>query len=235
RRAVAGGISMVGEMGGGVKPVPQKTAVDNQAHFFLWTGAIAALSYLAAALIDPPLPLDPIWKASGIVLLALYAFLRRAPLAGAALAFSAVGDVMLALEPPQWTLGMAGFGIAHLFYGAAFFAFIRRDGFNRKGLPFALLVLAISVALGVWHFPGMGALQAPGLAYQAIITAMAMLALVSRAPVLAKCGALVFMLSDSLIALGLYKNIQAPPGSIWLTYAAAQVMLAKAFSDAARG
>ncbi|MEQ8177298.1 MAG: lysoplasmalogenase [Amphiplicatus sp.] len=200
----------------------------------LGLAALILISYLAAPLVDAPAAFLPVWKAAGIVLLALYAFHKRSPLAGAALAFSAVGDVMLALDPPQWMLGMAAFGLAHLFYGVAFFAFIRRDGVDRKGVPFALLVLVLSIGMGVWHFPDMGALTAPGLAYQAIITAMAMLALVSRAPTLAKVGALVFMLSDSLIALGLYKNIPAPAGSIWLTYAAAQIMLAKALSDTAK-
>ncbi len=212
----------------------QKVETGGYARALFLAGAVVALSYLAASFVDPPFPLDPLWKAAGIVLLSVYAFLRRAPLAGAALAFSAVGDVMLALEPPQWIGGMAGFGIAHLFYCAAFYALIRRDGMYRKGLPYALLILAVSAAMGVWHFPGMGALTAPGLAYQAIITAMVMLALVSRAPMLAKLGALVFMLSDSLIALGLYKDMPAPPGSVWLTYAAAQIMLAKALPDAAR-
>lgn len=200
----------------------------------LLAGAVVALSYLAASFVSPAFPFDPIWKAAGIVLLSAYAFLRRAPLAGAALAFSAVGDIMLALEPPQWIGGMAGFGVAHLFYCAAFLEIVRRAGLAREGLPLALLVLAASAGMGIWHFPDMGALKVPGLAYQAIITLMVMLAFVSRAPMLAKLGAVIFMLSDSLIALGLYKNIAAPPGSIWLTYVAAQIMLAKALSDASR-
>jgi hypothetical protein len=36
----------------------------------------------------------------------------------------------------------------------------------------------------------------------------------------------MFMLSDTLIAVGLFTDIDPFPGSVWITYAAAQIMIA---------
>ena len=53
-------------------------------------------------------------------------------------------------------------------------------------------------------------------------------------PLMARIGAVIFMISDSLIALGLYKQTPAPEGSVWITYAIAQILLARGFSEATR-
>ena len=87
-------------------------------------------------------------------------------------------------------------------------------------------MLAISGELAYWLFPGMKALTVPALAYQVIISAMVILALMSKAPMIAKIGAVVFMTSDTLIAVGLFRDVVVPTGSVWITYAAAQIMLA---------
>jgi uncharacterized membrane protein YhhN len=77
-----------------------------------------------------------------------------------------------------------------------------------------------------WFLPGMGDLLIPGLAYQLIITAMVATAFVVKAPMLARLGAVIFMISDTLIALGLFTDLKAPVGSVWITYAGAQIMIA---------
>lgn len=92
-------------------------------------------------------------------------------------------------------------------------------------------VLAVSILLLYWFWSGMGDLRLPGAGYQAIITGMVVLAMLSRAPALAKVGAAVFMLSDTFIALDLYKGIDPPRGSVWLTCAAAQILLAWTLSN----
>ncbi len=171
------------------------------------------------------------WKASGIFLLGVYSLLRGARLAGLALFFSAVGDVMLDLKPQQMVAGMAAFGVAHIFYSVDFAGFLRRDRIGVAGLLPAGIVLAVSSLLLFWFLPGMGALAVPGMGYQAIITVMVLLAMLSHAPVIAKLGAAVFMLSDTLIAFNIYKGIDPPQGSVWLTYAAAQIMLAWTLSN----
>lgn len=197
----------------------------------LAVGAGVALSYLAAPLVAAPVCLEAAWKAAGILLFAAYALRRGAFLAGLALALSAAGDVMLALAPPRWTAGMAAFGLAHLFYLAVFARAVRRDGVDRSMAAPALIAAAVSAGMAIWFAPDMGALTGPGLAYQAVITAMVMAALASPAPRLAKAGAALFMLSDALIALELYKDVRPPPGAVWLSYAAAQMMLAKGLAE----
>ncbi|GAB4519496.1 MAG: lysoplasmalogenase [Amphiplicatus sp.] len=198
-------------------------------------GAGVALSHLAAPLVAAPVFLEAAWKAAGVLLFAAYALRRGAPLAGLALALSSAGDVMLALAPPRWIAGMAAFALAHLFYIAAFAGLARRSAIDRRTAPLALVALAASSGMAVWLLPDMDALAAPGLAYQAVITAMVMAALASPAPRLAKAGAVLFMLSDALIALELYKDVPPPPGAVWLSYVAAQMMLAKGFAEARDG
>jgi uncharacterized membrane protein YhhN len=126
--------------------------------------------------------------------------------------------------------GMAAFGLAHVFYAATFVGFMRRDGVMWKAWPLSVVVLAISGELAYWLYPGMAELTVPALAYQVIISAMVVLALMSRAPMIAKIGAVVFMISDTLIAVGLFRQVVVPPGSVWITYAAAQIMLAIGFT-----
>ena len=200
----------------------------NPARLCLALGALIAATYLATEFVDIPFPQIAIWKAAGIILFGVYALLHGARLAAAGLFFSAAGDVALALPTPSFVAGMAFFGIAHLFYAAAFFAILRRDGRDQNGVP-AAVVLAASLAMLFWFLPDMGALVAPGLGYQGIITAMVLLALTSRAPQTAKLGAVLFMISDTLIALGLYKDIVVVPGAVWTTYAAAQFLIARGF------
>lgn len=194
----------------------------------LLLGALVAFSFLADVLfIDAAFPYGPAWKVAGIVLLGCYALGRGAGVVAAALFFSAAGDVALDLEPPAMVAGMGFFGLAHLLYIAAFAVFIRQGGLSRDGAMVAALVAVVSVAMLFWFWPEMGALRLPGLFYQAIITAMVALAVLSPAPLIAKAGAAVFMLSDTLIALTLYRDIPVVPGAVWITYVAAQVMLAK--------
>lgn len=188
-------------------------------------GAVIALSHLANDWVDLAAPGGLAWKAGGIVLLGLSALTRKAWLPAAGLLLSSVGDVLLELD--GWFVGgMAAFGLGHLCYLLAFAGWIGRDGLNRKAWPLAGLVLVISIALGAWFFPGMGNLTGPALAYQFIISGMVITAMLSKAPAAARWGAVIFMLSDSLIAVGKFAHLEVPPGSVWLTYAIAQILLA---------
>ena len=198
------------------------------ARLVLYAGAIIALSHLANEWVKAPMPYGPAWKCAGIVLLGLYALMRGAWLPALGFFFSAIGDV--ALELPNMVAGMAAFGLAHICYGAAFARVMRRDGVLWKAWPLAAVVLAISIELGVWLAPGMAELLGPALGYQVIISSMVILALMSRAPMIAKIGAVVFMASDTLIAVDLFRQVAVPPGSVWITYAAAQIMLAIGFT-----
>jgi uncharacterized membrane protein YhhN len=197
-------------------------------------GALVALSYLAASHVALVFPEGPAWKAAGIVTLGLYAITRRSWIAAAALIASSIGDVMLELQPPNMVGGMAAFGVAHIFYIFAFLAFVKRGAITRTGIMLGAAVFVASVALFVFFQPGMGKLLIPGTIYQLIITVMVITAMVSNAPMIARVGAVIFMVSDSLIALGLYHGAPAPEGSVWITYAIAQILLARGFAEASR-
>jgi len=210
----------------------ESTASSNSAaRIVFYVGAAVALSHLANEWVKLAQPWGPAWKCAGIVLLGLYALVSGARLAALGFFFSAAGDVLLELDG-LFVGGMAAFGLAHVCYAAAFIGIIRRDGLNRGAWPLATLVLVISIALGVWLAPGMAELTAPALAYQAIISAMVASAMLSKAPLVARMGAVIFMLSDTLIAIGIFRGIDVVPGSVWITYAAAQIMLAWGFVKA---
>lgn len=194
-------------------------------------GVLVALTYLASGLVGTSVIVESGWKAAGIVLFAAYAFWRGAPVAGAALLFGAGGDIALALRPPVFVAGIGLFGVGHTLYIAGFLLRIRSNGAARKRCWIAALIVIGSVALGVWNAPDMGAFLAPGLAYQALLTAMVVCAFLAPVSVIAGMGALSFMISDSMIGLELYKHIGNPPGAIWITYVAGQAMLAYALSD----
>lgn len=171
-------------------------------------------------------------KVSGIVLLALYAALRKAFVLSLALILSAGGDFALALSPPAMEAGIGFFGAAHLVYFVIFAGFIFKDGWRRDGLILAVALLAFGVAMYVWLRPAMGTLQGPASAYLAIILVMVIAAGLVRGPRLIVAGALLFLISDSLIAARLFREVLVFDGldwggiAVWITYFAAQFCLA---------
>ena len=186
-------------------------------------GAILALSHLANEWVALAHPGGLVWKAAGIVLLGLYALSQRAWLAGAALLFCATGDVLLELV---FVAGMGAFAIGHIFYVLAFLEWGRILGPNKRDHPVAVLVVIVSLILLSWLLPGMGDLLVPALIYQAIITTMVATAFVVKAPMLARLGAVIFMISDTLIAAEKFAKVDVFPGAVWITYAGAQIMMA---------
>mgnify|MGYP001552772761 CR=1 FL=1 len=206
--------------------------IARRGKILLYAGAIIAAAYLITEFISVPFPAVAIWKAAGIILFGLYALANGARLAAAGLFFSAAGDIALALPVPNFVAGMVFFGVAHILYTVTFWGLIQYKGRDPQGLAVLPAILAFSFAALVWFLPGMDALLVPGLGYQAIITVMVVVAFFSRVPLIAKVGAVLFMLSDTLIAFGLYRDIAVPPGSVWVTYALAQYLLARGFVKA---
>lgn len=193
-------------------------------------GAAIAMSHLANEWVSLAPPGGLVWKAAGIVLLGLYALSQRAWLAGAALLFCAAGDVLLELV---FVAGMGAFAVGHIFYVLAFLEWGRILGPNKRDFPIAVLVVIVSLGLLGWLLPGMGDLLVPALIYQAIITTMVATAFVVKAPMLARLGAVIFMISDTLIAAEKFAGVDVFPGAVWITYAGAQIMMAWGMSRVA--
>lgn len=147
----------------------------------------------------------------------------------AALCCSLIGDVFLMLPSDQFVPGLLSFLIAHLFYLAAFRT-------RPSGLPSAWCGLAC-VAYGslmLWFlFPYLGNMKLPVSIYLVVILLMAWQAL-SRwvanphpRAVLAALGAILFVASDSMIAISrFYGRFRLADLLILATYFVAQWLIA---------
>lgn len=169
-----------------------------------------------------------------LLLLAVAASASEAPpgyrwLVVTGLAASALGDVFLMLPRDRFVAGLASFLTAHVAYGAAFFTPPRAmaDGLLLAGL----LVVAAGIVAVLW--PGLGSLRAPVLGYVAAIITMAWLACVRwrtggvEGSGLAAAGALLFVVSDTLLAVDRFRRPIAHGRAFVLgTYYAAQALIA---------
>jgi uncharacterized membrane protein YhhN len=190
--------------------------------------SLVALSHLANDWMQVGDPAGLAWKAAGIVLLGVFAAISGAWLAALGLFLCAAGDVLLEIDG-LFVGGMAAFALGHVCYAAIFINLIRSHGMNKRDQPVAVLVVLIVAGLSAWLIPGMGDLLIPSLIYMAVILTMAVSALLSKASMAARMGALLFVVSDSILAAGLYRDAHAFPGAVWLTYALAQILLAWGF------
>jgi uncharacterized membrane protein YhhN len=148
----------------------------------------------------------------------------------AALLASLAGDVFLMLPGNYFIPGLASFLVAHLFYIALF----------RQGVPWfvshrALLgTLAVGTAMYAWVWPGLGdpVLKVAVACYVGVISLMVAqamgraLSLGNRAATAVALGAILFMLSDSLIAIDRFV-MPLPLTSLWVlsSYYAAQLLI----------
>ncbi len=153
----------------------------------------------------------------------------------AALALSALGD--LALSRPgrrAFLAGMIAFALAHLAYVALM------AGAGAAPPPAALPALALALAAlstEAWLTPHTGALKWPVRLYVLVILAMGLTAL-SLPPGhgMALAAALLFMLSDAILAAETFvlrENHPARPWlarAVWITYIAAQAGFLLAFA-----
>ncbi|MBS0317029.1 MAG: sterol desaturase family protein [Proteobacteria bacterium] len=175
----------------------------------------------------------------------------------AALLASLTGDVLLML-PDRFVPGLAAFLFAHLCYLALFqrstarlrgvaagtgreVAAVRSVWFpSRRALLFTLGVGAAAYAY-LWHGIGPG-LRVPVAAYVLVIALMAAqaigraLLLGDRAAALVAVGAVLFMASDTLLAVDRFAR-PLPLASLWVlaTYYAAQILIAHNARAAAVG
>ena len=179
-----------------------------------------------------PYPGSVVVKGLSVGSLAMLAFSARTPVLGLALALSTLGDVLLDLDPERlFVFGLGSFLIAHLVY---IFLFVR----NRRSIPLgaprillALLVLLYSIAVSSWLLPSLETLMVPVAIYMCAITAMVLSAILARFPnPWVVVGAILFLISDSLLAVNKFKSpIPFRDFLVWSTYYAGQYGIAIGF------
>ncbi len=150
------------------------------------------------------------------------------------LVWSWLGDLGLMPSGEAWFLaGLGAFLIAQLTYSVAFWPY-RADSVLTRPV-FALPYLAALVGLLVVLWGHLGDLRLPVTVYAVVIVAMAVLATgVNRTVAL---GAVLFVVSDALIALDSVADlVQLPAHGFWvmLTYLAAQLLIAMGVASAVR-
>ncbi|MBX3026538.1 lysoplasmalogenase [bacterium] len=190
------------------------------------------LAFVAAAVVDwiavaqQHQALEWIAKPAALALLLLWAAMGDAPSWAllAALAFSLLGDVYLMLPANLFVAGLAAFLVGHLAYIDAFHAPL---GWR---VIWSALVLGASAPLGlriVGAVPS-APLRIAVAAYMIVIAVMTGSAIAAGLP-LAVVGALLFMLSDSMIA---WNRFVAPFAgarlAIIVTYHVGQALLVHA-------
>jgi uncharacterized membrane protein YhhN len=167
--------------------------------------------------------LEYLAKPAALAFLLLYATL--APHASwyliAALALSLLGDVYLMLPDQLFPAGLAAFLLAHVAYIAAFDATLLARSIWFVVVVAASAPLALRVIRAVPDLP----LRVAVGAYMGVISLMVASAIASSA-LLATVGALLFFVSDALIALNRFVAPFAwARGGIIVTYHVGQLLL----------
>jgi len=151
-----------------------------------------------------------------------------------ALLFSLLGDVLLMFQEKNsifFLLGLSAFLIAHIFY-IIFFHNVRVKE-NVKGKPWLLVVAVIYYAALINLLsPYLADMKIPVLIYGVVISFMFMLAMhmlfIKNKPAgqWMMVGALLFVLSDSILAINkFYQPFEAAGVLIMLTYGLAQLFI----------
>ncbi len=200
---------------------------------------------LAVTLYLPLTPADPSIRRSAIKTIPLLGFATAAalwsapPLLIAALTLSSLGD--LALSRPgraAFLYGLSAFAMAHLLYVLTFQAAGTDplwEAFSHAPLAAAVLML-LALSTELWLTPYTGGLAWPVRAYVALITAMGLAALGLSG--LAVLGAALFITSDILLALQLFRLTPVQPAykpagyAVWTLYIAGQFLILMAFTQA---
>jgi len=154
----------------------------------------------------------------------------------AALLFSWAGDVLLLLESQKeifFLLGLSSFLLAHIFYIVCFHHVRLRE--KVKSNPWLLVAVVIYYAVLInWLSPYLGDMKVPVRVYGIVISFMLMLAmhmLFIKNKIAGKSmtgGALLFVLSDSLLAINkFYQPFELAGILIMLTYGSAQFFIVK--------
>jgi uncharacterized membrane protein YhhN len=154
-------------------------------------------------------------------------FYKYAILCG--LLFSLAGDIFLMLPTDKFIAGLVSFLLAHLCYIAAF----TFEGAYALNFLYAIPLLVYGAVMLRVLWPGLASMKAPVMIYMLVIIAMAWQALNrwaatgEQGSALAFAGAMLFVASDSLLAVNRFrKRIRGAQVYIMSTYFMAQWLIA---------
>lgn len=181
-----------------------------------------------------PFPGDFAIKALPILFLAVASWLLIPGLEGKLLAvgflLSSGGDISLSFQGDKFfIIGLGFFLLAHVVY---VITFAQNYAFSSSQLPLLLLVGAFAVTMAVVLSPKLGEMRLPVFIYISVILGMGLFAVMWQGPkpVLLLVGAVIFMLSDSMIAVDKFlMPISWSKYFIMATYYAGQFMIFSAF------
>ncbi len=195
----------------------------------LWLIIFAGFSLLYIALPDfIPSALRWFFKIIPIAMLLQLALSRTGgkirTLLGLGLVLSAIGDILLALEG-LFVQGLGAFLLAQVTYTILFLTQFR---WQPRRLPWACLIIAYALVCTLLIVPQAGDMRIPVTAYMIAISLMAIAAGFRNDPqfIWVAVGALVFMVSDTLIAVNLFVTPFANSGvAVMTTYYVAQLLI----------
>jgi uncharacterized membrane protein YhhN len=216
-------------------------------HALLVLSIASSAAFMATRSVRP-FPGAVVLKALSIATLAVVAFrvldnversrdlgrrgIRDSRILSTALVLSCAGDVFLQLDFRRYFMdALVAFLLAHVAY---IVLFIRN--WPRRLRPaawqriLAALVLVHGLLLCAWLWAGLGRLVLPALAYGLALVAMTVSAIFARCsrPFVA-IGALLFLISDSLLAARLRVSMPLAAILIWPTYYLGQYGIALGF------
>ena len=145
---------------------------------------------------------------------------RDAGVLALGLAFSTAGDVLLDLDARWFAFGLGAFLLAHLTY-ICLFARNGTEGtrLDPRRLVAVLVILVYSATLSVWIVPSVGALAVPVVLYICALTTMVSAAILARfRQRWVAVGAILFLISDSLLAIHKFKAPVPLRDLVWTTY-----------------
>ncbi len=199
---------------------------------------ISSIVYAVILIVNPELPLHFIIKIIPIICLLILTIIHSADnikiLLLSALVFSAAGDITLGIDIENlFILGLIFFLIAHIFYIILFFKGFK---FNKKSIPINILILIYAVTIGLLLRNIENKYLIPVILYLLIITVMAVTASFYstgnkyKTVYFVIIGAVLFMISDSIIAINkfLFEFPFSRPIGI-ITYYAAQFFIINGF------
>ena len=154
-----------------------------------------------------------------------------------AMLFSWIGDMLLVKgdEEVYFMAGLGSFFLAQIAYGVSFIQ-SKEENFNKQLIyraPISIILLVLVViVIFIYLKPGMGSLQLPVALYMMAILFMSAMAMNREGKVNRSSfwwvfvGAILFMLSDTLIAINKFDHIlYRVEFFVMLTYMAAQFAL----------